>query len=564
MARHCSGIPRGVGGGSKAGDLAEEDPKVVPLPKRMDDLDPAAKEMLSDFARWRSHFFKRFTPAFQIEMCTAIQEGGDQLYLVPPGHGKTTLLTHDFVIFDMLNHRVRGQFYACLLVSQTQDMASAFLRRIRQTLERNAALIEAYGSFRPDEDQTWKESALIVDGFTGDDDGRAEEKEPTFIAAGRGTQIYGWRVRRIIGDDLIGKKESFDPDQTEKIAEWVHEELESRLETGDTDNIVFAGTRFSPHELYAKLIEARDEDGEPLYRVVTYKAHDESMCSGAHCGCKGACSHHPAYPQGCTLWPQRLNWTQLRRVRARLNQTRKGRFEFVYNQEETATGDSLCEKAWVEACKDPKRELWNFPKGVSVICTLDPAAENWTVAQCWGYARSHEALVDLPSHYLINQHRARMTGPQIVGLMRSWTLKLRELGAEPTWIVETNAFQKWLIQFNDFRQMRYDLGGLKVIPHATGQNKLDADMGVYSLGPPFEFGKVSLPWHGYPEREAVAPLAKELVTYPGCETTDCVMAAWFYIHHVKRMARTNDVEGFLDMPIPPYLLARRKQVPMYN
>jgi hypothetical protein len=538
-----------------------------PPPKRFKDLTPRNAYLLGDgrFQEWREEFFVRPLPwaPFHLEMAETITSDEDVIVLVPPGHAKTTTNTHDLVIWDMLRHRAGGRFYAALLVSQTDVMARSYVSRIRRTLERNRKLIAAYGAFRPEEDAMWREAAIRVWGFE-DDEGLHEEKEPTFISAGRGTQIYGWRVRRIIADDLIGKKESLDPEATDKIVEWVHEELESRLEPGT--NIAIVGTRFSPHELYARLLDTRDEDGAALYRPVIFKAHDKALCPGVACTCAGPCEHHPAYPAGCTLWPEKWPWRALRRIRARLDAERPGRFDFVYNQEQVASGyDVLCSTDDAERSKDPYRAAWTFPKGVQVICTVDLAAANWNVIQAWGYAASQEGLPGLPAHYLIAQLRERLTGPQIVTRIGEWTMRLRALGADPAWIIEANAFQRWLTQFDNFRQLRADLQGLRVIPHETGRNKLDPTLGVYALQAPLQGGKVSVPWHGPEEREMFAPLLKELVVYPEGATRDCVMAAWFYIHHVRTLAGRGTRQDWIDDPsIPPYLLGRRRQVAMYQ
>jgi hypothetical protein len=543
-----------------------KDPEVVPPPKLWAELTPENRRLLEDgnFGEWRQKFFRRSAPAFQEEMAQAIVSDEDLVVLVPPGYGKSTLVTHDSLIWDMIRFRVRAKFYACLIVSEAEDLGKGFLRRLTRTLERNKALADAYGAFRPEEKETWKQSAIVVWWTpTDSDDGSAEEKEPTFMVAGRGTQIYGWRLKRIVADDLIGKKESLSPEKTVAIAEWVHEELESRLEPGT--NIVYVGTRFSSHELYGHLIDKRDDRNQPLYRIVLYRAHDDSKCSGIACDCTGPCVHHPSYPEGCTLWPERWPYNTLRRTRARLG---TARFDFVYNQLETASGDVLCQKEWVDACKDLKRSQWDLPAEGRVpgriICTVDPSAENWTVFQAWAYVPQWEAQVDKACHFLLAQHRGRVTGPQIVARMKDWTLRLRALGTDPVWVVEVNAFQKWLIQFNDFRQMRFEVGGLTVIPHSTSRNKLDNTFGVYALGPMFEFGKVSIPWGTRQEWDAFAPFVRELVTYPASETSDCVMAAWFYIHHVKRLGHQGSDQAFLEMPdIPPYLRSRQRQVPMF-
>lgn len=553
-----------------------KDPEVVPPPKLWAELSQQARDDLEDFRAWRYRHFDREAPAFQLEMIDSIVQGENSVTLVPPGHGKSTLITHDFVIWDMLRYRVRGEFYSCLLISSAADMARGFLGQIRATLERNTSLQDAYGSFRPEMDATWKRDALSV-WWPEHDAGRSVRKEPTFIAAGRSTRIYGWRVRRIIVDDLIGKDESLSPEATAATAEWLHEVVESRLNSrlmgkgGGRPNIAYVGTRFSPHEVYSHLLAARNRRGEPLYRQIIYRAHDASKCSGVDCDCEGPCEHHPSYPEGCTLWPQAWPYPDLMHLRDSLDQTRAGRFDFVYNQEETPQGETLCEKDWVERCKDRTRGSWTLPQDGRapgrVICTLDPSAANWVVLQAWAYVPALERLVDVACHYLIAMVRRRMTGPQIVAAMKDMTLRLRGLGVEPTWIVEMNAFQKWLIQFNDFRQMRLDIGGLTVIPHSTGVNKLDPEFGVGELGPIFEYGKVSIPWAVRSDWDAMAPFVKELVSCSRTgsgETNDTIMAAWFYIHHVKKMAARSNDQAFLAMPdIPPYLLSRQRQVPMF-
>ena len=530
-----------------AGKIHQKD---IGPPKKWDDLNEQEKGWLVDFAEFRRHFFNRDTPPFHQEIANKISSKEDPYLLVlcPPGHGKSQTFSIDFPIWEMIRARCIGtkDGWACLLISKSDKMAKAFLSQIKRELEQNMELQQAYGWFKPEYPDVWKQDMCTVDGFP-------IRKEPTFITAGAGSHIYGWRVHLIIGDDIVDTENSRSPERAEELLVWHADELQSRLEPGGV--CVDVGTRFATWDLHGKLWRQRDDEGNPLWTPIIYKAHDESRCSGVHCmdkSCKNKCLHDKPYPEGCVLWPAWFSYQALRRRRA--GQHTSARFEFIYNQVEVPDEGSLVKPEWIEACKDKNRVFWDIPRGARVCCTIDPSPTEWAVAQCWAYVQGED------KRYLVAQWRKRrVMAPEYIALIRDWTLRLRGLGYDPLWIFEVNAAQRWLLQSTEYLMLRYELG-ITVTPHTTGRNKADPQYGIQCLGPAYEYAKVSLPFGDKESIEAVGKLADELVSYPVGETDDCVMANWFHEFNVRKMMLPIQGQWLEQEYIPPYLLEQRSMV----
>lgn len=534
-----------VGVDEKGKKITEVD---IPPPKSWDALTEQEKGWLTNFAEFRRHFFRRETPPFQQEIANEISSKEHQkiLVLTPPGHGKTQCFSVDYPIWEMLRNRAMGtkDGWACMLISKSDKMAQAFLSQIKRELEQNTQLAYHFGRFKPEYPDVWKKDMLTVEGFP-------IRKEPTFITAGAGSHIYGWRVHLIIADDVVDGENSKTPESAEKLAQWWADELESRLEPNGV--IADVGTRFAVFDLHGKIWRQRDDDEQPIWHPIIYRAHDSSVCRGEHCEtCRGACTHEKPFPEGCILWPGRFGWKALRARRS--GQVSSARFEFIYNQMEIPDEDGLAQQSWIDACKDSTRSVWDFPRDCRVMCTLDPSPTQWAVAECWAYVPSED------KRYLVAVHRQRrMQAPAYLALMKDWTLKCRAAGHDPIWIVEINAAQRWMLQSTEYMQLRYEIG-LSVQPHTTHRNKTDPMYGVQQLGPTYEYGKINLPWGDPTSRKQVQPLIEELITYPAGETDDAVMAQWFMEYNVRKL--NMPISGqFVDYPeMPPWLLERREMV----
>lgn len=517
----------------------------IPPPLRFEGLNEEARRCLNDFRRFRNRYFQRSTPNFQLEVAdriTALKPEEPLLAFWPPGFGKTTMVSHDYPIWRMLRARAYGERFACMLISKSENMGKAFLLRIKRTLEHNAKLQEDFGWFKPEHPDMWTKGHLQVDGF----DPEVQGKEPTFIAAGSGSHIYGWRVDLIICDDLIDKENANKIERMDALQEWFHEEVESRLEKGAS--LAVCGTRFSMHDLYGRLIALRDEDSEELlYNIVRFPAHDDSKCVGKD-------GPHPEYPDGCHLWPDQKSYRALSVARQKMG---TGRFDFVYNQVESSDDDNLFQKEWIEAAKDKSRVLWHIPRGIhKIVCTLDPSPTKFAVAEAWGIN------LETQKRYLIAIERDRMTVGGMIELFEEWTLYFRQRGKEPLWFFEKNAAQRWLFQSLDYKLLRQRTG-IRVHDHeTTARNKSDPEYGMQMLAPLYEYGQISIPWGDPETRNKLQFFISELMAYPNGTTNDGVMAQWFFEWNMRKVNRPKSVAFYDPAWSPQYLKDHRKIIPV--
>ena len=115
---------------------------------------------------------------------------------------------------------------------------------------------------------------------------------------------------------------------------------------------------------------------------------------------------------------------------------------------------------------------------------------------------------------------------KFTGLMEEWQERATKAGwFIPTWIVEQNAAQRFLLQYDHMHRWRAKWG-VRVIPHSTGANKADPQYGVYTLAPHYEFGRVRIPYTDLAKTDAIK-LIHEVKNYPNGRTDDTVMAQWF-------------------------------------
>jgi hypothetical protein len=98
------------------------------------------------------------------------------------------------------------------------------------------------------------------------------------------------------------------------------------------------------------------------------------------------------------------------------------------------------------------------------------------------------------------------------------------------WIVEINAAQRFLLQYDHFRRWK-QMHRVNVIPHTTARNKSDPAFGVETLAPHYEFGRVRLPYKGTEGISRSGRLINEVTRYQKSganRSDDCIMAHWFF------------------------------------
>jgi len=522
------------------------------------------KRALDDFAYFRARYFGRRSVPWQVDaankVVAALNDEDVESKLVinaPPGSGKSTTFTHDIPCWLI----ARDRSIRIMLGSRTERQATAYTRRIRNTLMRKiamrasnkdlkrgmatdaqAVMVKDFGAFQPpDRSEIWRahEFTVIQPGME-----LTDEKESTVTAYGFDSGYLGGRFDVVIWDDLVDLKNMrTDGMRAELFDEW-DTQAESRLEPGGV--LILQGQRIVAEDLYRYCLDKKNEAGGPDYQHIVYPAHDESKCLGHH--------HSVApWPATCLLDPKRLPWKKL----AAIAENRPRIFTTVYQQEDTNPEDVLIDKLWLDGgtdpntqqyfpgCYDPKRPLGQVPdllkdgSGWSVI-TVDPSPTKYWAIQWWGYHPQTEG------RYLIDAvARTKLTTPQFLsmdldsgefsGILHDYHQEsLRQGFPLEMVVVEQNAAQRFMLQNPIWGRWlsRYNVA---LVPHDTHRNKTDPQYGVESLQSPTKQGKYRLP--GAPveaSKHVMDRIRYELTHYPNVQDYDQVMAMWFFEHHLAK------------------------------
>jgi len=376
---------------------------------------------------------------------------------VPPEHAKTTTFSVNYSVWMIhKNPDIR-----IVIMSQGKTLAQRMLGEIKFKLM-SPVYREMHMRFAPeggwkDPDNSWTADAIYVEGKGGD-------KDPTVQALGLGGQIYGSRADVIWMDDTITTKNCRELDRQMILLE---REIESRLPSDQEGGglLCLIGTRVSPHDLYRTLMDVEDADGD---RVWTYFRQPAVLDYG-----NGDSSDWH------TLWPEKWNGKSLSRRR------RGVAWNLIYQQ--LNVDDEMTFK--VEAV-DASINGLRFPgpmsgdgrgdrkggmEGLYVIGGLDPATVGATAMIVVGLDK------ETGKRWVLDGFNKQNTLPET---MRNKVKYLTETYHINEWVIESNAFQKFLTQDRDLTQF-LRAQGCRLTPHTTSENKYDAEFGIQTMGPIF-------------------------------------------------------------------------------
>lgn len=483
--------------------------------------------------------------------------------------GKSTLFTLDLMAWITCRNRsVRG-----LIGSRTAKQATWYTARLRRALERTipekaeamelvkgraldaeATLAEDYGRFKPLDRDLWTGEQFIVMQESGI---AISEKEATWSAFGMDSGFLGGRYDIVVWDDVVDPTKTKTLEQIEYQREWWNDYAETRLEPGGL--LILQGQRIGSDDLYRYCLDMRvpqylseDDDEEDTeageikkYKHVVFKAHYEEKCEGDHK------LSSPPYPVGCLLYPRRLSWKKL----ATIMENRAERFRVLYQQEDLDPSEVLIHPDWVfgkvpfPGCVDRDRSVRELPPHASQMLSVvscDPSPTNNWAIEWWLYHEPSER------RYLIDLYRGKLDAPQFLdydyakgsftGVMEDWQETSVRLGVPIThWIVEINAAQRFLLQYDHVQRWQRKWM-TQVVPHSTGRNKSDAEYGVETIAPHYEFGRISLPYRNGWDVRTSHYLIDEATHYskrggPSFRTDDCVMAQWFFEWQLPNLKR---------------------------
>lgn len=545
------------------------------VPKRHEELSDEAKRALEDFDYFRWRYFGRRTTPWQVEAAQIVVdliETGEREWCVmnePPGAGKTTTFAHDIPAWLI----ARNRQIRILVGSRTSRQASGFSGRLRNSLMRTtpmvgaeATLAEDFGQFQPPSEygELWRRSEFIVWDHDGEDMG---EKEPTVSSFGMDSAFLGGRYDFCVWDDLYDSKTITTEHAREIQRNWYDDEAETRLEPGGL--FLLVGQRLSPTDLsrYAldKVTEEHSPDDPeadaegyvmvPKYRHVVFQAHYDEKCDGEHGpGAK-------AYPDGCLLDPTRLGWRDLMAIKR--NNPRK--FDVIYQQKDIDPEGVLVPIEFIEGtsdwhgyelpgCLDHERgvcDVPTYPDGslpdyVSAM-VVDPSPTKMWAIQWWLYDPESQR------RFLMDAFRGNLDAPDFLerrfdgtftGIAHEWAQRSEDLGVPIRHLVfEANAAQRFVMQYQFFDDFLTN-AGWAMIPHTTGINKADEELGVQaSLKPQYMWGRIRLPYADSHAKMVSGQIIDEVTQWPEGATDDQVMAQWFFEFNLDNMRAAH-------MPIP--------------
>lgn len=517
-----------------------------PIP--WDDLDPESRDLLEDFGKFRPEVMGRESPPWATETATALvrlylsREDEYAIVNAPPGVGKSTLITYDFMVWVAARERAQGRELSVVLGHAATDRARLYLQRIRRTFESNDTLIRRFGRFRSRyPGDRWTRDEIDIEPLHRVS---LAEKEPTFGTASYERTLLSVRAKIQCWDDLIDKGNSGSAEQRQALLDWWEQFPETRMNEGGL--IILSNARYGPEDLSWSLRQSvdpdeidEDDEPRPIYTHVNWRAHYDELCTPDPAK-PGKMAHAGDWPNGCLLDETRLGWRKMRKARQN-----ERRYRLVYLSEDTDPVGFLAQRAWFEGGKDNRGaeapgcfnpnvrfgQLYRPEAPALSICTVDPSGSNY-------WAVMHIVAWPDRTHQLVRGYRRILKAPDLLyrerdgsysGLVHEmWTAAQAEEVPFRYLVTEQTAQQRWLTQYPFVREWAQE-HAVSLIPHETTRHsKPDPDRGVEMLAPIYQHGRVVIPYGGHEEQIFAEAWAREACAWPEGSTSDIVMAHWFY------------------------------------
>lgn len=438
-----------------------------------------------------------------IEAIETAPAGGITLILVPPEHGKSTLVS-DWVSCEIAEKpNVRIAY-----VSEGLGLSRKACGRQQRRLEPDGAIKfpRLHTTFGPFHEEGRDTRPWTTDYFTvckADHD----EQDYTFEARGWKSAIAGSRVDVLIVDDIQSRKSLV---STIEMIETFRQDFLSRV--GREGKVIVIGTRVGEKDVYQALI-----DNDMVDRLVMLPATTGEIVEcplGKRCDLPNSPHEKPLCPE---MWPIH----DLARKRKMVGENAWWR---NYQQKpRNAIDCAFSEEMVAQARNDLLTQADCKPRrpGYRRFAGLDPSltgGNSLLVAEADG---ARIRVLDCDRHF--NLTSVENILELIEQAWRRW--EFTDI------IIEVNAFQKAL--GNDERLKAIaNLRGFRVHPHTTGINKLDPDFGVAKMPSTFKDGLIEWPWGDDAAKSAFTVLETELCAWrEGVPTRklrqDTVMSLWF-------------------------------------
>lgn len=453
-------------------------------------------EWREGFAEFRKQFFDMDSPWFHLEIIEALENaepGSITLILMPPEHGKTTLLE------DWANYKLAvDPTYRITFGSESVDHGKKVLGRVRGRMEADSPhgeYVARFGPFAPQtggerkSKQPWGDTKFNVwrkGNFS-------IERDYSMRAIGIAGRVQGTRTDLLVMDDI---QSLITLSQSQVYLDRFRQDWLTR--SGAKAPVVIIGTRVGVDDFYEKLVATGI-----VTRIIKFPAWREDYG---------------------WLWPERNTEEEYATLRFNAGPETWSR-NFMQDPMASASGPFAPEE--VDAVKDKMRNTGDIAHDVAaMVIGLDPGYGR-NAFLVGGMAETHLDVVDIQT-----DEDLRNTD-NIIQLLEELLQTYHQWGKREVThvVIEDKAFQKGLVEDEGLLDLveRY---GFQVIGHDTGANKRDPNIGIPGMARSFRRKEVTIPWGDSETQEKMELLRKELVAWragmKGTELVqDLVMALWF-------------------------------------
>lgn len=493
------------------------------------------------FAAFRKKYFNNETFKWQIkaiEVLETTEELSVAMILLPPGHGKTTLLI-DWICYKL----AYNPDFRIAVVSKSQNAARKMLAQIKMRMADEgvaqrypgiAAYQVEYGPFKSSDrsaDYPWTADYIRIARNTSD------EKDYSVQCLGWTGQVYGGRFDLIVLDDV---QTTDTVSQTESMLNKLRLEFFSRFGK-DSSPIVYIGTRLDRRDLPGAMIDECDVTPGlliefPAVNPATEKGWDPVEGTWEHVD---------------VLCPELYSPEIYGKMRKR---SKERIWATAYMQRPDIEGDGTFTEETLDSGLMTSVTKKGLPNGVKII-GLDPALGGGTALVVGSYDREQLVVCDARVYYGLARFE------QIFQALDDLCHQHRPAQV----VIEINALQRGLARDDRMKALARQ-HGFVVREHETTGRKADPILGIGLMPGQILRGELKFADGDLPTREALAPLRKELLAWkPDVPAKrlrqDLVMALWFIARHwaVWRAAFANDYSEFqaAGMPYKPTRLDYR-------
>jgi hypothetical protein len=451
------------------------------------------------FAEFRKFYFDMDTPWFHQEIVNVLEQsepGSVTLILLPPEHGKTTLLE------DWSNYKLAvDPDFRILYGSEKQQHAIKVLKRVKARMDPLGPCpryVKKFGPFTPQTGddaragQPWNATHFDVWRRT-----ESDERDYNMCAIGFGAAVAGTRCDLLVLDDPQSLKSL---NQTDKMVEEFRQDWLSR--PGSLGRTVILMTRAGEGDFPERLIEL-----DLIDNIVVHPAIDK---------------------RGRYLWPERYTPENYARMQKNAGPAAWAR---NYQQQPTAASERTFTEEHFEKATDKMHRVGHRPEHIPGLRT---AVVGWDpgfgINAFYVGGITESRLVDLDWR---TDHGLTSTS-QMAQILRDICHHWRGQGIRIAYVViEDKAFQHGLLNDEAVLAVRDEFGFAISGHQTTGQSKLDDDLGIAAMARSFGAGEIVMPGADDPETiRAVAAMRAELAAWRpnkrGAKLRqDLVMARWF-------------------------------------